>query len=242
MTNKAGRTYTRYESFIDRRDPAIGEYTDELTDRLDHRPKKRSLAVVVELEPVIKQINGRNKPAGFSIKTEDFVRVNDEGDTEEAIAPIIGIVTQSKHNFFVHLATFDEENAPIEDTPFQVTRIGKDTNTTYNFVPFEGLEVDYSNLKEHYRNVGYLRDFEIDAEDDRSFGVSLGAKFLDKRLEELADKHRYDSLVGTIDHIENRFGSSKPKEKKVSTPSFDDMIPSDEESKVQRVRRQYAKA
>jgi hypothetical protein len=37
-----GETYTKYEQFISRKDPAIGESYDELQDRLDVRPKSRN--------------------------------------------------------------------------------------------------------------------------------------------------------------------------------------------------------
>src|SRR3954447_18130796 len=40
-TSKAGKEYTKYESFIDRTDPGLGEAKDDLTERLGHRAQSR---------------------------------------------------------------------------------------------------------------------------------------------------------------------------------------------------------
>jgi hypothetical protein len=252
-------SFVRYESFIDRRDSSIGERTDELTDRLEHQPKRRVLAAAVELEPLLGTVNGRKKPVGFTVATEEYTRTNEDGTTEDVLIPKIGIITQSKFNFYVHLATYDEEQGPIEEAVFQITRIGKDTNTAYNFIPFDSLEVDFSPLIENWQNSAYASDLEIEADpakDAAAFALELGAKFLDKRLMEMADKERYDTLVGMVEHVPKYGESSSSKRsgsRNASRPQLDDMISQSDsapandreptvESKVQRLRKQYAKA
>lgn len=217
-TSKAGKAYTRYEEFISRKDPAIGEDTDDLQDRLGKKPQLRGIAVAVELEPTYSTVNGRKRPTGFQVKTETYNRKSESGDVEEVEAPCIGIIEQSPLNFFNWLGSFDESTAPIEDTPLQVTRQGKDANTAYNFVPYMDQKIDYSNLFELVDGVAYLRgelddiDLSVDDSDDdeatRNLAVSIGEKFLSKRLNELADGERYERLVSPIEEIEDRFGGS----------------------------------
>lgn len=237
--SKSGKTFTKYEWFIDRRDTCIGEDSDDLTDRLEHQPKHRILAAAVELEPVTKKVNGRDKPVGFTVKTETFTRKNEDDEEEEVTAPVIGIITQAKQNFFGYLESFDEVNGPIEEAVFQVVRRGKGSDTMYDFFPYQNLEVDYTNLLENKDGISYLKGNEV-IDDDDADSLSIGAAYLDKRLEELADKGRYDALVSPIDHIENKFGSTSKK--KSQTSSSDDMITDQKETKVQRIRKQYAAA
>lgn len=243
--SKSGKPFTKYEWFIDRRDPSIGESHDDLTDRLEHQPKHRILAAAVELEPVTEKVNGRDKPVGFTVKTETFTRKNEEGEEEEVTAPVVGIITQAKQNFFGYLESFDEVNGPIEEAIFQVIRRGKGADTMYDFFPYQGLEIDYTNLIENKEGISYIKGIlgEIVSKNEPEpfeEALSIGAAYLDKRLSELADKDRYDTLVSHIDHIENKFGTTSKK--KSQTSSSDDMIPVQKESKMQRVRRQYAAA
>src|SRR3954463_833189 len=44
-----GETYTKYESFLSRKDPFIGENFDDLEDRLENKPKTRCMGIAVEL-------------------------------------------------------------------------------------------------------------------------------------------------------------------------------------------------
>lgn len=210
-TSKAGKEYTKYESFIDRTDPGIGEDKDDLTDRLGHRAQQRSIAVAVELEPTYVKVNNRNRPNGFQVKTETYTRKTEDGGTEEVEAPVIGLVVQSPRNFFGWIGSFHESTAPIEETPLQVIRRGKDAGTAYDFTPFLDQKVDYTNLFHCIDGVNYLRGQldEIDLTGEpQEVALALGNKMLEKRLEELADGERYERLVSPITEIEDRWGSS----------------------------------
>jgi hypothetical protein len=208
-TSKAGKTYTKYEQFISRTDPAIGEAADDLTDRLGRKAQLRTIAAAVELEPTYSTVNGRKRPTGFEVKTETFTRKTEDGGTEEVEAPLIGVIVQSSNNFFGWVGSFNESTAPIEEVPLQILRRGKDANTAYDFTPYLDQPIDYGNLFENIGGVAYLRgeldDLDLTAE-PLDVALEIGDRLLDKRLNELADAERYERLVGPIDHIEDRFG------------------------------------
>lgn len=209
-TWKSGKP--RFDEFISRTDPGIGESSDDLTDRLGRKASKRDIAVAVELEPTYTTVNGRKRPTGFAVKTETFERRVEGGGTEEVEAPVIGPVVQARKNFFGWVASFDAATNPIEDTPLQVIRRGKDQDTVYDFTPFMDQEIDYSNLIEFAGNINYLRDEELDLSGDpKEAALRIGKAMLDKRLDELSDGDRYERLVTPITYIEDRFGSSDPK-------------------------------
>lgn len=213
-TSKAGKPYTRYEQFIDRTDPCVGEGSDDLSERLGHKAQLRTIAVAVELEPTYTTVGGRKRPTGFAVKTETYNRKTEEGGVEEVEAPAIGVVVQSPTNFFGWVGSFNESTAPIEEVPLQVVRQGKDANTQYNFVPFLDQPIDYTALFENIDGVAYLRgeldDVDLTGE-PLDVACDIGNIMLNKRLNELADGERYERLVGPIQHIEDRFGnSSKP--------------------------------
>lgn len=213
-TSKSGKAYTRYEEFIDRADPAIGEAADDLSDRLGHKAQLRTIATAVELEPTYTTVNGRKRPTGFQVKTETYTRKTEEGGVEEVEAPCLGIIVQSPNNFFGWVGSFNESTAPIEETPLQVLRRGRDANTAYDFTPYLDQPIDYSNLFENIDGVAYLRgeidDIDLDG-DALEVAIAIGNKMLDKRLNELADAERYERLVSPIEEIEDRWGnSSKP--------------------------------
>lgn len=223
-TSKAGKEYTKYESFIDRTDPGVGETKDDLTERLGHRSQMRSVAVAVELEPTYSTVNGRKRPNGFQVKTETYTRKTEDGGTEEVEAPVIGMIVQSPRNFFGWIGSFHESTAPVEETPLQVLRRGKDAGTAYDFTPFLDQPIDYTNLFENIDGVNYLRG-ELDKLnlDSASLDTALeiGNVMLSKRLEELADGERYERLVSPITEIEDRWGSNSAPAKpaKVERPS-----------------------
>lgn len=212
--SKAGKSYDTYEQFISRTDPSIGEASDDLTDRLEQKANLRGIAVAVELEPVFTRVGGRQRPTGFSVLTETFNKKNEDGELEEVEAPVMGVVVQSPNNFYGWIKTFyeSETGGNIEDTPLQIVRRGKDTNTAYDFTPFHDQEVDFSNLFEMYENISYLNGVDIALGNSPGLddALLLGQAMLDKRLEELKDKDRYERMVGPITEIENRFGSPSP--------------------------------
>lgn len=244
-TSKAGKEYTKYESFIDRTDPGIGESRDDLTSRLGHRAQQRSIAVAVELEPTYSTAaGGRKRPTGFQVKTETYTRKTEDGGTEEVEAPIVGLIVQSPRNFFGWVGSFHESTAPIEETPLQVLRRGKDAGTAYDFTPYLDQHIDYTNLFENIDGVNYLRgeldDLKLDGE-PLDVALAIGSKMLDRRLEELADGERYKSLVSPIQEIEDRWGnnSAPAKPAKVERPSQRTAKASDSQAKFSELRKMH---
>lgn len=216
-----------FEQVIARTDPAIGESSDAMVEDWDGQPKEQNIAVAVELEVDFEEKNGRKKPVGFSVKMNEFDRrVRDEDgeltDEYETVAsPAIGFITQSPNNFFNAVTAYDQNDAPIEETPLKITRLGTDTSTTYGVAGYDGQEVDLTDLLENIEFYSYVDKDDIDglyedidnAETDRDAGLLIGAYLLGKRLEELSDKERYDEIYDTIDRSLDKFGN-KNKGKK----------------------------
>jgi hypothetical protein len=257
-TKGNGDTFTYYEAVIARTDPAIveetGETVDPLTRDLDAKPKRSHIAVAVELEPEFEEVEirgrMRKRPSGFSVKTESFNRRvrNDKGDlteeTEEVTQPVIGFVVQSPANFFNMVASFDSSDGPIHEVPVTVTRVGgKGSNsTTYRVDGHDEAELDLSGLLDYLDGISYLGDdvgdLEAaieDAEDDLAAANIVGDWLLDKRIEELCDKERYEEIAKeTIATTLDKFGGGKGKGNK--TKDSEDK-PKTERPKRQRQRR-----
>jgi hypothetical protein len=229
----------RYEDFIYRKDPAIGEDYDDLEDRLDLLPRERTLAVAVELEPTYTEVKGRKRPTGFEVKTESFERRTEE-DVEIVTAPIIGIVSQSRFNFFGWVGSFNDSTAPIEETPLQVLRRGKDASTDYDFTPFIDQPVDFSNLIDGIGNVNYLRDVDmgIDGLDEDAAALKVGSALLEKYLNELADADRYKDIVGPLDFIESAYQKKDGAKEKPAAQAEESNGASKRPSKFDRLREQ----
>lgn len=222
--------YDGYEQVIARTDAAIGESKDPMVEEWGAAPRETCVAVAVELEPVIEEVNGRKRPVGFEVAYRTFERkVKDAkgeltDETEEVDVPQIGFVTQSPHNFFNLVQGYDENEGPIEDTPFKVERLDKNT---YRLQDYPDAPVDLSNLIECMDGLSYLTenerkelldqievilDGEGEEEDkDREAAALIGAVLLDKRLGELVDRERYDKLFEGIDKP-FKFGNKKAKE------------------------------
>jgi len=210
-----GETYTRYESFVSRKDPLAGsESTDDLEDRLGNKPRTRCIGVALELEPEFEVINGRKKPVKFSVKTDTFTRKTDDGN-EEVGQPAIGLIIQSAALVWSPLGSIDGSQGPLCELPIEVTRRGKDINSRYDFVQFPNMEVDLSGLFDNLDGITYIAD-ELDevksglvSKGDVEAAQMVGQILVDKRLRELSDKSRYEELVGPIEHIEQRFGGGR---------------------------------
>jgi len=118
-----------YRSFISPQDPAVkgAEGYDPIKDR-GYAPKKRQIAVAVELEPVF-QTSTKNKReiTGWNVAERSFERQ----DGTEVTVPNVGLIVQS-HIFFGSLAVFAEDTV-VEDLVWEVTRSGGDQNTSYIF-------------------------------------------------------------------------------------------------------------
>jgi hypothetical protein len=217
-----GDSYTKYEQFISRKDSSIGEDHDDLEDRLEIKPKERTMGVAVELEAVTETDDkGRERVTGFVVATDTYTRKDDDGNEEEVTQPLIGIVSQSAQNFFGWLSSYDASQGPIEETPMLVTRRGRDASTTYDFIPMENRAVNFESLLDDIAGVSYLRDHLDDLleelsrqPDDAVAAQTIAAALLDIRLKELCDKERYDELVGPIESIETKYGKKKTNVKR----------------------------
>lgn len=207
--------------YIARNDRGIGERTDEIEDRLDHPAKERNISVAVELEPKIEVVRGRKKPNGFEVALGSFERrvpdSDDDEEREEVVYPKVGLVSQAPINFFGYLTSHErsEETGPVVETPFKIQRRGKDSNTQYDFTPYdlEPDQIDLSAIREYAEGISYLRDEEGfedlgNIEDNFEYAQALGNMMLEKRLDELSDKDTYDAEVGTVEEIP-KFGGGK---------------------------------
>lgn len=212
-----GETYTRYESFLSRKDPIAGsEDYDDLEDRLGNKPRTRCIGVAVELEPEFEVIKGRKKPVGFTVKTDTFTRNTDNGQ-EEVEQPLIGLIIQSAFLVWSPLGSLDESQGPLSELPVEVTRRGKDVNSRYDFVHHPNMNIDLSKLFDNLDGVTYISDEISEVKDELVEKGDLEAAqlvaqiLMDKRLNELSDKERYEELVTPIEHIEQRFGGGRKK-------------------------------
>lgn len=226
-----GEKFTYYEQVIARTDPAIDEENDPLVDDWDAKPRSTNLAVAVELEATYEDVRGRKRPKGFEVKTVSFDRRirDDDGeltdDTEEVTAPVIGFISQSPHNFFNVVTSYDANEAPINETAIKITRVGSDTSTTYTVAGYPDVDIDLTDLLEYIENVSYLGDDAeellnlISEEEDFGAAAVIGDFLLDKRLEELVDEERYNELYEGVDSTLDKWSgkgkkSSKPAKKK----------------------------
>lgn len=131
-----------YRTFISPRDPALLSDNPDARDYLRERglyPKRRQVALAVELEPQIETVRGKRRPVGFSVSERTYTKE----DGTETVVPAVGVIIQS-HVFFSWFATFADDY-DVQDHVFKVSREGNDQNTKYNcFV--EGPAIDL-NLK-----------------------------------------------------------------------------------------------
>jgi hypothetical protein len=233
---------TKFEEFISRTDPGVGESTDDLTDRLGKKAQLRSIAVAVELEPTYTTVNGRRRPNGFAVKTESFERKKEDGTVEEVEAPVVNMVVQSPQNFFGWVGSFDQSTSEIEKTPLLVTRRGGDQNTAYDFTPFLDQPIDFTGLLDNYQNISYLRDQDVDltGDDETEKALAIGTAVLDKRLGELTDADRYKEIVEPITHIEDKFGSKDSKPiPSVKSKSTSEEAPAKGTARFEDLRRMH---
>lgn len=245
-----GDTYTRYESFVSRKDPLAGnESYDDLEDRLGNKPRTRCIGVALELEPEFEVVKGRKKPVSFSVKTDTFTRKTETG-TEEVDQPAIGLIIQSAFLVWSPLGSLDESQGPLSELPVEVTRRGKDVNSRYDFVPFMDMPVDLSGLFDNLDGITYISDElseikdDIVAKGDIEAAQMVGQILVDKRLTELSDKDRYEELVGPIDHIEQRFGGgrkpTKPVASKPAAPSSTPAGSEDSKASFDKLKERFA--
>lgn len=213
-----GEEYTRYETFMSRKDPYINEDYDLIEDEHGRKAKTRCAGVAVELTPVMKDVKGRKRPVEFTVKTDTFTRKGEDGE-EEVEFPLIGLIVQSSKLMWSPLNGYEESQGPLVELPLEVTRRGKKADTTYEFIPFMDIPVDLSAIGELVDGISYLRD-DVDellpeleaADDDVAVAQLVAQTLMTKRVEELADLTRYEDLVGDLEEIEpNQWEKGKKK-------------------------------
>jgi hypothetical protein len=217
-----------FEQVIARTDTAIGESKDPMVEEWGADPKENAIAVAVELDPIIEEVNGRKRPTGFEVKYNTYERrVKDEkgeltDEKEEVDVPVIGFVTQSTFNFFNLVQSFDENDGPIHQTALRIRREDKNT---YSLTEAGLIDVvDLTNLIETIDGLSYLTEEEREdlveqieeIDSDEEAAHLIGAFLLDKRLEELCDRERYDKLFEGIDKP-FKFGNKDKKDDKKSS-------------------------
>lgn len=225
-----GTKYTAYESVIARTDPAIGETEDAMVEEWDAKPKETNFAVAIELEPEFEEVNGRKKPIGFKVKTREFERKvrDDDGevtdDLETVIAPQVGFVEGSPHTLFQSINAYDANDFPIEAYAVRIRKNGSGTTQSFSVTGFEDVDVNLEELLE-IDGITYLdedeRDeiFKLAPDEDstdeefeqgmREYALAIGSAMLDKRLDELSDRDRYDGLLKGITASLDKFGAGK---------------------------------
>jgi hypothetical protein len=217
------------EQVIARTDDVIGEDKDPMVDEWGADPKEQNVAVAVVLEPTFEEVRGRKRPVGFEVAVREFERkIRDKDgkatDKKETVeAPVVGFVSQSPHNFFNLISSTDAKDGPIEHTPLRIARVDKNT---YKVDPFLDQPVDLANLLDLFDNLSYIPEEDREdliglvdkAEDDHEAAMILGDYLLNRRLEELADRERYDKLFKNIDRP-FRYGSKGKEDSKSKSSS-----------------------
>lgn len=215
-----------FASTIARSDACFGDEAitpDPLVEKWDAPIKDSNLFVAVELDPVMEEKRGRQKPVGFSVKTVEFDRrVRDEkGDltdeTETVVAPAYGFVQESASNFGAVLGSHDAAEFPIQDWAIKIMRIGTDQNTKYTATGYEEIAIDLDPFVDNLEGISYLSDVmddlkeAIDGLDPDKAVLAVGSVLLEARLNELADEERYNNLADGVTETLDRFGAKKKK-------------------------------
>ena len=214
-----GEEFIRYDEFLSRKDPAIGEDYDDLEDRLEREPKNRCIGVMVELDP----ITDGKKITGFVAKTDTFTRNTDDGEVE-VTAPAIGFCVQSPITLWGTIDSAHKSLGDLTEVPLLITRRGKDQNTRYDLIPFQEKPVDLSPVIDHVDGISYISEedlpgllAEMDAAENEVACAQVVADYLLlKRLNELADGDRYKQLVSPL-KLENMPNNPYGKKNKQAT-------------------------
>lgn len=225
VKNDKGETMY-FASVIARSDACFGEdavKVDPLVEKWDAPIKDSNLFVAVELDPVLEEKRGRQKPTGFVVKTTEYERRVRDADgeltdeTETVVSPAYGFVQESASNFGAVLGSHDATEFPIQDWAIKVQRIGTKTDTKYNVVGYEDMEIDLSPFIENIDGISYLGDDlekvkeaveDLDPEDVLK---AVGSVLLEARLNELADEERYEKIASGVTETLDKFGNKKKK-------------------------------
>lgn len=206
-----GSTYTSWNTVIARTDPAIGERKDPMVTDWDAKTRDSNIVLAVELEATVEDKRGRKRPTGFHVKlTEYDRRVRDEEgkvteETETVVTPEIGFINQAVGNFGAAITTYDEGEAPINETPVKIMRVGKGTNTQYAVVGYPEIEIDLTDFVANLDGIGYLADIldevvpHLDFDDPKQTAQAVGVALLEKYLNELIDEDRYNRILAGVE-------------------------------------------
>lgn len=245
-----GKRSYRYEDFISRKDPAIGEDTDDLEDRLDRSPSRKIFGVGVELEPTYKTVKGRKRATGFEATTRTYTRKTKDGEEEVEVSNI-GLIVQSSKLMWTPLSSIDASQGPLEDLPLEIKREGLSaSDTDYTIMPYPDAPVNLEAVLDTLDGLSYLEGkreeilAEIDSLDEDAEDFDLQAAqviarvLLDTRLEELCDEERYEELVGGIKWLPEPFktGAGDPQFFNKSSKAEDDDDDGVEEEKPRKKR------
>ncbi len=225
VKNNDGETMY-FASTIARSDACFGDdaiHPDPLVEEWDAPIKDSNLFVAVELEPVMEEKRGRQKPVGFAIKMVEFERrVRDSkgeltDETETVLSPACGFIQESASNFGAVLGSHDASEFPIEEWPIKIQRLGKSTDTKYTVGGYEDMEVDFAPFIENLEGITYLSDQmeqllkDVDGLDPKDAAKVVGGALLEARLNELADADRYEKLANGVTETLDKFGNKKKK-------------------------------
>lgn len=210
------------EMVIAKTDVFFEEKTDQFEETWDATVGVRNFMIALELEPVLENVKGRDKPRGFEVATREFNRkvIDDDGnttdETEEVTTPVVGVITQSPYNFSNVVKSFDATEAPIHETAIKITRIGTDQNTAYTVSGYEDMDIDLGNLVEYLDGISYIDDIDELTEeitdmdmDEMEIAHHLGSILLEKRITELLDEERYLELFEGVTESMDKFGNKK---------------------------------
>jgi hypothetical protein len=231
IKNKEGERVA-FGSVIARSDACFGDDAvkeDRLVTDWDAPIKDSNLFVALELEPITQEKRGREKPVGFVVKTKEFERRVRDADgelteeTETVVAPEYGFIQESASNFGSIIGSHDATEFSIQDWAVKIQRIGKKTDTKYNIVGYEDMEIDLSPFIDNLDGITYLPDEVREAmkeslsDDPREAALEVGSILLEARLNELADEERYERLADGVDETLDKFGAKKKKGQKNGT-------------------------
>lgn len=243
-----GESFTRYEDFLARTDPFIGEDFDPIHAEFDIAPKTRCMGVAVELEPVVEDVRGRLRPVSFVVKTATYTRKTDDGE-REVTQPVIGLLTQSSYLMWSSIASYEASMGPLAELPLEIIRRGSKKNTKYDFIPYSGIPVDLSPVVEYMDGISYLSESlpDIIASMEATDGSDLAQAqvvaeaLFNRRLAELADGERYHELIDPLTEIKtfsgmkSRKGTATPQaaQPQAATPAPAPAAPQAEETPVE---------
>jgi len=215
-----------FASVIARSDACFGEdavKVDRLVEQWDAPIKDSNLFVAVELEPVMQEKRGREKPVGFTVKTVDYERrVRDDDDnltdeTETVTSPAYGFIQESASNFGAILGSHDSSEFPIHEWAVKIQRIGTKTDTKYNVVGYEEMEIDLDPFIDNIEGISYLGDElegvkdAISELDPKDAVLIVGSVLLEARLNELVDEDRYNMIADGVTETLDKFGNKNKK-------------------------------